>query len=221
MQPFNHQSLALHHAQYMRQLVNADAKFGVNMAHADFFIAPRHQMRIDAQTNRHVFMIQAPVFQHGNSVNVDFYPQRNSLVKFINPGKIGGVQNVLRRITGQNTQTHLLNGYTIQPSAPFAKQLHHRQISQRLASIMNMYFWVRKGSCNTPILTFHYWCIIYVKRWSIFFTKIQRVNTALKLIFAVYKFHASKWVVECINCAPPKAICNQSVKKRNTLGPQN
>ena len=124
VESFHPQALALHHAQGVRQLVDADAKLGVNVPDTDFFVAASHEVRVDAEANGYVFVVQAPVFQHGDGVYVDFDTDLCSFFKLGHGGEVRRKQDVLRGKTGHNTESDLFDGHTVQTGTPAFEQAH-------------------------------------------------------------------------------------------------
>ena len=62
-------------AQDMRYLVNANTKLTIDMPYRDVGVAPSHDMRIDTDTHRHLWVLTTELLQDRKVVYVELYTQ--------------------------------------------------------------------------------------------------------------------------------------------------
>jgi hypothetical protein len=196
VQTFYLKSLIFNNSQDMWQLVYADSELGIYVAYADFFITTSHQMRVDAQANGVVFVVQPPVFQHRNGVNIDLYAEFGGGVKLVHSSEVGRKKYLLRRKPRTQSQFDFPNGHTVEPGAKLVKKFKDADITQRLAGIVHFEFWPRISGGHSFVLSLHHGSIINVEGSVIFFTKLERVNPSCEPIILINEFQSKMLFVE-------------------------
>jgi len=97
-------------------LVDADPEFGVDMPDADFGVPPRHDVRVDTDTNRNAGVALSELLQDLDIVDVDPYALSHGLTDLAQAYAVGRKQDIVRVEARQQTQFHFLDGYSIQPA---------------------------------------------------------------------------------------------------------
>lgn len=137
-------------------------------------------------------MVQSPVFEHRNGINIDFHPERHGFLVFLHAGKIGRVQNILRRITRQNPQSDLPDGNTVERRAKGTQQTQNREVAQGLTSIVDAKIRVCISSRDAPVLALNNVGIVDIEWGSELVAQFERVNAAGELVFVVDELHGAK-----------------------------
>src|SRR4030042_7051596 len=98
----------------MRQLVNGDPEFGIDMPCRYFCIPSGQDMRSDTDAHRNGISINmAKLFKNGYVVDIDPYPEACTFLDFLNGNAVGGENNIPWIKTGFKSQLYFLNGNCI------------------------------------------------------------------------------------------------------------
>src|SRR5690606_23898249 len=117
MDPIDVHVCQFHDSQQMGNLVYADTKLGVDMAHGNLGVSPGHHVGVDSDTYRDVRMLSPKLFQNGKVVNVHLYPKGRCLFDLLQGNPVGGEYDGSRVKTCQEPQFHLLDGHSVQATA--------------------------------------------------------------------------------------------------------
>ena len=163
MHPVDVHARVFYNTQHVRHLVNADAKLRVDMTYRNIGISTRHNMRVDADTNRHRWMRRAKLLQHSKVVYVDLYAKRRYFFNFCKRNTIGSIDDFFWWHSGFKTKLHFLYGYGVQSCAQVMHPFEYAEVRKRFDGIVDTQLrYCAKRVGQSVVLRFHGMGVIYV-----------------------------------------------------------